>query len=236
MLSSQTRNNPKKRGRALLPVALAALILGMSLLGIKAMNTAAHNWKPVQLTLPAEPGQRAITTFVAELDQYYEIVLEFDSILPEVQLRKLLEEVREPPSVDVAWWVAQDGKDLAAGNSGAILYTSSGGRSILGQLRRRVMSEPFHRGRGSFVQIIGRMRGEAGRSYQVTVEHRSLDPALDATSPRLGLQLSREFWMTHSQGMLAFAYAGLLLMGISGMFFLLWTGVALLRKRKAVSK
>jgi len=216
--------------RSLLVSAVAAALIGLSLLGVKALNTRAYVWKTVQIPLPMEPGRRASAKFVAEVDAVYEVALEFDSVLPEAQMRSLLTVDGDQAAADVSWTVSDGGKTIAAGGSRVLLYYSTGGRTLPGQIKRQVLSIPFHRGRGSFVQIIGRVLGKAGHEYKIVVEQRALDPALRTASPRLGMQLSREFWARHSKGMLTFAHAGLVLIGVSAVLFVAWLGALCMRR------
>ena len=216
--------------RSLLVGTVAAALVGLSLLGVKALNSSAYVWKAVQIPLPMEPGRRASATFIAEVDAVYEVALEFDSVLPEEQLRRLLTVDGDQAAADVSWTVKSGGKTIAAGGSRVLLYHSTGGRTLLGQIKRQVLSNPFHREHGSFVQVIGRVPCKAGREYEIVVEKRALDPALRTTSPRLGMQLSREFWARHSKGMLAFAYAGLVLIGVSAVLFVAFLGGLCMRR------
>lgn len=90
-------------------------------------------------------------------------------------------------------------------------------------MKRRLLGIPFHQDAGSFVQVVGRFPGEAGQRYDVTVVKRALAPQLEATGPRLRLRLSREFWIRHTEGMLAFSYAGIALIVVSIVCLLIWT-------------
>ncbi len=209
--------------------AVVTVLLGLSLLGVKALNTGAYAWKPVQIPLVMEP-RRASATFVAEADAVYEVTLEFDSALPESQMRKLLMVAGDQAAAKVSWTVSSQGKAIAGGGSSIHLYYSSGGRTFLGQIKRYVLGIPFHRGRGSLVQVIGRVPCKEGREYEIAVELRALDPALRTTSPRLGLQLSREFWARHTKGMAAFAHAGLILIGVSAVLFAAWVGARCVKR------
>ena len=131
--------------RMLLRGWILLALMGIVLLGAKAVNTGQHVWQPLQFPLPLEPGRRASGTLLAELDQVYEVALEFDAVMPEEQLRALLSVAGDQAAVDATWTVTANGAVAASGTSGLHLYTTSGGRTLLGRIRRWVLSVPFHR-------------------------------------------------------------------------------------------
>ena len=207
--------------------AMAAALIGLVLLGVAFLNTGQYDWNPVRIPVPAASGGSAGGTFVAEIDGAYEVVLEFASVLPEPEMRALLKRDGEESAADISWMVSQEGATVAAGGSRVHLYYSTGGRTLLGRIRRLLYSIPFHRERGSFVQVIGRFNSRAGMPYEISMERHALDDAVRETSPVLGLQLSREFWAQHSRGMQSFGTAGLIFLGLSAILFTAWFALLL---------
>lgn len=224
--------NPTLRSRGVPRVLLVCWLLtgllGLALVAARLLSTGAYDWKPVQVPLPLEAGGRADGSFVAEVDGAYEIALEFDAVLPETEMRALL---GEPGATALTWTVSSDGEAVAQGNSEVLLYHSRGGRTFAGRMRRWLLGIPFHRDQGSLVQVVGRIRAATGQRYEISVEQGRLDPALQGSSPRLGAQLSREFWARHTKGTLTLGHYGLGLIGASGLLFVAWLAAAWRRGR-----
>ena len=224
MSSDMRSRSLKSYSRACLFAALGTGIVGLMLLSVKAINTAAHQWKPLEAPLPVETKGTVRATFVPDKSVIHEVVLEFDSVLPEAELRQLLEVDGDQTAADVSWTISSEGQVVAAGGSRVHLYYSTGGRTLLGRIKRYLLSIPFHRDKGSFVQVIGRAPFEARRPYEIMIDLLSLDPALANSSPRLGLKLSRELWTRHEKNTGAFALGGLAMLGISAALSIVWFG------------
>ena len=216
--------------RSLFLAVVATAIIGVLLLAVKALNTGSYDWKPLEIPLSGEPGGQASVTFVPEQDSAHEVVLEFSSILPEPEMRRLLGAGGDHAATDLSWTISSGGQIAAAGGSRILLYYTTGGRTLLGQVKRYLLSIPFHRGTGSLAQVIGRFPSRPGGSTRSLSNCTAMNPALNGASPRFGLKLSRELWLQHEKDTIAFAHGGIVMIGLSALLFAVWLGVVCLRR------
>ena len=208
-----------------------AALTGAALLLLKHANTAAYDWEPLEVPIAASAGEPRSGSFVAADTLAHDVLLIVDSTLPEEELEALLGRA-SAERLSVTWALSKDADPIARGSAQTAFYTSTGGRTVLGQLRRYLLGIPFHRDGGSFARAIGRVRTLAAERYTLTVFQQSLPVELVDARPRVGLRVGREVWERHTKGMAGVAYTGLGLIALSGLLFALWL-LAWLRRASA---
>ncbi len=193
----------------LLLASLLVCFLGLALLGFKALGTYRIDWLAARTLLPAQSDAVVNAEFVAQVGGFHEVVIEYDSVLPERQLTERLTRTGDQAASDVSWTVTKDGQPFAAGGSNRLLYSSSGGRTGLGRIKRWLLSIPFHRDGASFIQVVGRFRASPDSRYALAAELRSIDPVFVKARARMAVRPGRELWNDHHGSTVAIAYAGL---------------------------
>ena len=202
--------------RTLAWAAMVTAVLGVAALALKAHNASTYEWEPFTMNVPGNDGESASATYLATSNQAHDVLLMVDSTMTESRLDAVLGYGADPGSLKLRWQIHEAGKPVALGSAEHPVYISTGGRSLIGRIRRWLMSVPFHRDGGSFARAVGRFRPQAGTRYQVDVERDHLPGAIDDARPRLVFRLGREVWLRHTRGMETLGRAGLVLTGLAG--------------------
>lgn len=219
--------------RPLFFCALASLLLGIAILIANSFYIYQQQWNPLQLTVPFQEDAKNQGKFVAQLKQRYEVELEFSATLPEKELIALLTKEQGIPSFAIHWQVFSKEKLIAQGNSDNRLYYSTGGRSLLGKIKRLVLGNPFHLGKGSVIRGIGQFNADEGQSYAVQLTVNKVNQRLNVTHPQLNIRPSRLFWQRYSKHRLLLAYTGCALLVLGGGLFVI--GI-LLKLRRGIGE
>lgn len=195
----------------------------------------AHTWLPLRVPFEMSSGATAVGQFTAELDEIYEIELDFEYTIPDRELFDLVGSLEFDSPLDLSWSVSHNDSVVARGDAREFLYYTYGSLSTLGKLRRWTFADPFHRSeRGSVARGIGRLRAEAGETYELRIEVGQPVERLVTTQPELQVRLNRVFYQRYIASGANLAYIGLGLLGLSFAGFGLW-GLGRIRRKLRAS-
>ena len=204
--------------RKLLYPGIILAVVGALLLVINFRHNSRYAWKPVKQPFRIQAGTLLESSFIAELDQKYEIEIEFQRNIADQKFKKFVMDVKNPSPLDIEWKVLHNGKIHGRGTSRDYLYITKTGDPLLRRILRKIMNIPYYQdieAEDSVTRGIGRFPCEAGQRYDIEAKVGTTITELDATNPIFGVRINRIFAIRHFRSMIPMAATGFLIFGIS---------------------
>ena len=218
---SSVRTRWFRRPRPLFVVGVLSVLIAVGLLVGAAVHNGRYRVQPVFLSLPLTAGSTATGSFVADVDEFYEVELVFQlkNFFPGAE--KLVCGM-EVPELGAVKWTALQGEELVArGSAESCLYVDPWSNTRSRALQHFQNAWTYENvweattGRG-----IGRFRGQAGVTYAVRAEVATTLAALNNCEPRLVVRINRTFWERYRAT--SVTNAGLTFLGLAVAVIALW--------------
>ena len=207
--------------------------IGLLLLFLNAKHNNRYQWRPVKLPFRMEAGQILKSSFVAELDQYHEIEIEFQRNISKDKIKKFIISVEGPSPIDMPWKVLHKGKTVAEGTCRDYLYIMKTGDPLIQRILRKLLYIPYYQdieGSDTVGRGVGKFLCKAGERYDIEAKIGTTLTELDATHPVFGVRVNRVFGTRHFRSMIPVAKGGFILLGLSLATFFWWGATRIYNK------
>jgi hypothetical protein len=217
--------------------ALLLCALGVLAIGCHFWHTEKHVWRPLKMPLNLELGQSVEQDFTAQLDEAYEIEVEFNLSIAADKIDRLAAAVRQPSALDLNWSVHQGTRLVAQGNCRDYLYIKPSSNVFYKKWGRMALNVPYHQdipgGGGVISRGVGQFHAQASKIYTIRAQVGETVSGLQAGQVHLGVRVNRSLWTRIYDKTKPLAIGGFIALGL-GLSGLAGLGAWGLVRRRAV--
>ena len=223
-----------KPSRSLLLVGIFLVIFGCILVVVHWKHTNRYDWRPIKLPMKVEAGVLNQGSFIAELDEIYEIELEFAENIHSEEIGNIALTMDSLSILDLDWQIRHGDEVVAEGNCKNYLYIRMIGQPFTRKILRKIVNLPqYQKVRGSKILLlrgVGKFSAKKGRRYEIRAHVGTTIANLSSLELLLGVRVNRKFAARQYQSTIGIAKVGFFFLFFAACLFS-WIGISKVLKR-----